>query len=377
MRHKTILSIIASVLISSCGGGHVHEGHDEHEGHDHEHEDGVIHFSHQQAEAAGLTLETIVAGPFEEVIHVSGQVMAAQGDELALVAKSNGVVTFTRDHLTEGSQVKAGETIGSISARGIAGGDAVAQSQVALAKAKAAYDRASVLIKDSIISQKAYEEARSEYESARLAAEGGKGSGSAVVSPLSGFVKNVMVRAGEYVEIGQVIATVTKVCNLQLRAEVPEKYFASLSKVRSANFQMGYDKKARSLDDMGGHLIAIGKTAEDGSAYIPVTFEFLYDAEIVPGAFADIWLITGERDNVLSVPVSALTEEQGVFYVYVMHGNDGDEFEKREVSLGGNNGRNVEILSGIKAGDKVVTHGVYQVKVAGNNAVPEAHSHSH
>jgi len=377
MKQKTIIAIISSLLMISCGG---HQGHDESEAGDdngHDHEENVIHFSDTQAKAAGLKVETVQLAPFEEVIHVSGQVMAAQGDELAVVAKSSGVVTFPRDHMTDGTEVRAGEIIANISGKGIVGGDAVAQSQVILTNTKAAYERAKVLVRDSIISQKEYENALREYEAAKLAASGNKDGGSAAVSPMTGYVKNVMVRPGEYVEVGQVIATVTKVCNLQLRAEVPEKHFATVHKVRSAHFQMGYDKKVRSLNDMGGHLIAIGKTAEEGSAYIPVTFEFHYDAEVIPGSYADIWLIIGAKEDAISVPVTALTEEQGIFYVYVQHDDEDDEYEKREVHLGGNNGIKAEIVSGLKAGEKVVINGVYQVKLAGNSAVPEAHSHSH
>ena len=49
----------------------------------------------------------------------------------------------------------------------------------------------------------------------------------------------------------------------------------------------------------------------------------------------------------------------------------------REVMLGADNGKEIQILSGLKAGDKVVTEGAYQVKLAGaTNAIP-AHSHEH
>lgn len=377
MYSRMTIAVMACLAMMSCHNTHGN-GHAESE-HEHEHEEGVIHFSHKQAEAAHLTVETVKAADFEEYVRVSGQVMPAQGDELAVVARSSGVVSFVRDHLTEGSSVRAGETICRVSASGIAGGDIMAQNNVNLSAAKAAYERAKALVADSVISHKAYEEARRVYDNAVLAAGGhaaAKGEGSVALSPLSGYVKNVAVRSGEYVETGQLIATVTKVCNLQLRAEVPEKYFGRLSSIRSANFQMGYDEEVRRLDELGGHLIAIGKTADEGSAFIPVTFEFQNRGNIVPGSFADIWLITGKRPGVLSVPKSAITEEQGIYYVYVQLADD-DEYEKREVTIGGGNGLRCEIVKGLKVGEKVVVNGVTQVKLAANTSVPEAHSHSH
>lgn len=385
----------SAVLLSACGhhdhdhehehghvhihGGHSH-GHEDGDEHDHDHEDGVIVFSEEQAEMAGLETETLALGSFAEVIRVSGQVSAAQGDEAAIVARTSGIVNYTRDHLSEGSEVRNGEVIARVSAEGIAGGDVIAQSNLALATAKAAYERAQRLISDSIISQKEYEKAQLEYESARLAANAGNGGkgGASVASPLKGFIKQVLVKQGEYVEAGQIIATVTKSCNLQLRAEVPERHFTSLTKIRSANFKMGYDDIARSLDELGGHLVAIGKIADEGSAYIPVTFEFTNTGSVVPGSFADIWLIMQNRENVLTIPVSALSEAQGVFYAYIQHDDDDDHFERRELRIGSSDGLRVEVLSGLAEGEKVVIKGVSQVKMAGaTGVIPDAHNHSH
>lgn len=385
----------SAVLLSACGHhdhdhehdhGHVHihgehsHGHEDGDEHDHDHEDGVIVFSEEQAEMAGLETETLTLGSFAEVIRVSGQVSAAQGDEAAIVARTSGIVNYTRDHLSEGSEVRNGEVIARVSAEGIAGGDVIAQSNLALATAKAAYERAQRLISDSIISQKEFEKAQLEYESARLAANAGNGGkgGASVASPLKGFIKQVLVKQGEYVEAGQIIATVTKSCNLQLRAEVPERHFSSLTKVRSANFKMGYDDIARSLDELGGHLVAIGKIADEGSAYIPVTFEFTNTGSVVPGSFADIWLIMQNRENVLTIPVSALSEAQGVFYAYIQHDDDDDHFERRELRIGSSDGLRVEVLSGLAEGEKVVIKGVSQVKMAGaTGVIPDAHNHSH
>lgn len=384
------LAVATTVLFSACGShehdhNHVHDhaheaGHGNESEHDHEHEDGIITFSVEQAKMAGLETETIGLGSFAEVIRVSGQVLAAQGDESAVVARTSGILTFTRDHLSEGSEVRNGEVLAKVSGRNIVGGDIVAQNNLLLTTAEAAYRRAERLIADSIISQKEFERAKMEYESARLAAKAGSGndSGAEVTAPIKGFIKQVVVKQGEYVEAGQIVATVTKSCNLQLRAEVPEKYFSTLTKVRSANFKMGYDYEARSLDDMGGHLVAIGKIANEGSAYIPVTFEFANTGSVVPGAFADIWLIMHNRDNVLTIPVSALSESQGVYYAFIKHSGEDDCYERRELRIGASDGRRVEVLSGLSEGDNVVVKGVSQVKMAGAaGVIPDAHNHSH
>lgn len=378
MKHIYYICMVLCALLSSCGGHSEHH----HEAEEHEHEEGVIHLTIEQAESASLATEIVMPGEFEECIRVSGQVTTAQGDEFVVVAKSSGVLTFVRDHLTEGVAVRQGEMLATISASGMQGGDAVAQQTVSLAAAKAAYERAKELVKDTLISRKEYERVKQEYEVARLATSGKQsGGGSAVVAPLTGYVKSIDARAGEYVEAGAVIATVTKSCNLQLRAEVPEKYFKEIGKVRSAYFEMSYGGEIHNIDSLHGHLVSTGRTASEESAYIPVTFEFVNDGCMVPGSFADIWLLTEKRDSVISVPTEAITEEQGLYYVYLQLPQDEPgvlEFEKREVKLGMNNGMRTEVLKGIAKGDKVVTNGVTQVKLAGASGnIPEAHSHNH
>ena len=79
--------------------------------------------------------------------------------------------------------------------------------------------------------------------------------------------------------------------------------------------------------------------------------------------------------NVISLPRTALTEEQGIFFIYLQL--DEEDYKKQEVTIGADNGKSVQILTGVKAGDRVVTEGAYQVRLASaSNAIP-AHSHEH
>ncbi|MBO7169134.1 MAG: hypothetical protein J6V43_03550, partial [Rikenellaceae bacterium] len=86
-----------------------HESHDHsHEGHDHsEHADGEIVFSAEQAEAAGVQTEVLVAGDFAEVIRTSGVVESAPASRSAVVAPASGVVKFQNIYV--GSRVRKGQ----------------------------------------------------------------------------------------------------------------------------------------------------------------------------------------------------------------------------------------------------------------------------
>jgi multidrug efflux pump subunit AcrA (membrane-fusion protein) len=75
------------------------------------------------------------------------------------------------------------------------------------------------------------------------------------------------------------------------------------------------------------------------------------------------------------IPVSALLEEQGVFFAYVQ--TEGESFQKRELKLGASDGEWVHILSGITEGERVVTTGAYQIKLSTASGTMPAHGHEH
>ncbi len=390
---------VATILLAGCHShnhdshehSHEHE-HTEAEGHDHkkgsteshsgdEHENhaGEIHFTHEQAEVAHLELETVKPAPFRFVLRASGQIQALQGDEQTIVATSNGVLSFASSSIIEGTAVRKGETFASISAGKLQDGDPIHKLKLAFETAERDFRRAERLVADKIISAKEFNQTRMQYETAKAAYEGQAGNytdkGTNVTIPLSGYIKSRLVAQGEYVSVGQPIAVVTQNRRLQLRADVSESNFRHLRDIQSANFRTAYDDSVHSLDNLNGRLISYGKTATGGSSYIPVTFEFDNVGDFLPGAFADVYLLSAPKDNVLSIPVSALTEEQGLMFVY-LHITD-DIYKKQEVTLGLNDGVRVEVLHGLKAGDKVVTCGAYQVKLASASTAIPAHSHAH
>lgn len=355
--------------------------HIEGDGHDlekeSEHTDEIA-FSKKQAELAKLKTETVAQGTFYNAVKTSGQIQAPQGNEVVIAATSNGIVSFTNSSITEGTAVSAGQSIVTISAKKLLEGDPAAKTKIAYETALKEYKRAENLAKDQIISTKEFEQVKLRYETAKTTydaqASNNTAKGVSVTSPISGYLKNRLVSQGEYVSVGQAIATVSQNKRLQLRAEVTESNFKILKSIKTANFKLSYDKTVYKLSDLNGKLLSYGKSSGDNTFYIPVTFEFDNIGDIIPGAFAEVYLLSSPQNNVISIPVSSITEEQGLFFVYLQL--DAEGYKKQEVELGENNGERVHILSGLKVGDKVVTKGVYQVKLAATSSVmPEGHNH--
>ncbi len=369
-----------------------HEGHNHagHEGHNHaaevaetkaaeeQHAIDEIIFPAEQARRAGLETEEAARGDFRSVIRCSGEVLGASGDRVTLSATVSGIVSRGEVTLSEGAAVGAGRAIFYISSKGLAQGDQVAKAHNAYLKAKADRDRAEGLIADRIISDRewqeidlAYKQAKTEYD---VVAGADSGRGMKISSPISGYLTEMNVGAGDYVEVGQPLGVVSQNRRLVLRAEVSQRYAAQLRGVTGARFTSADGSETFSLDKMGGRLLSTGTPSASTGYMTPVTFEFNATGGVVPGSLVEVYLLGAPRSGVISVPNTALTEQQGVVYVYVRLDEEG--YEKREVRLGSGDGLRTEILAGLEPGENVVVKGAAQVKMASaSGEIPHGHSH--
>lgn len=397
MKAKTsILSVGFALICLSCshsakedGLGHDHSHHSqeekihhEEEGHNHEHE----HDEHEEnaneivlepsiANRFGVLCREVTPQQFNEIVKVSGQIISAPGDQAIASAKSSGIVSLAPG-ITEGKQISIGSAIASISAQNMAGGDANATAKATVEAAKRELDRITPLHAEGIVSTKDYNAANQAYEVARSAYSGST-SGSATTAPISGVITQILVQHGEFAEAGQPIAVISKNTRLTLRADLPEKYYKFLPTIVTANFRPAYSDSIVKLDGINGKIVTKSTAVTPvQSGYIPVYFSFDNDGSVVPGSFAEIYLIGAIRPNRITVPIDAITEQQGKYYVYVRL--DDKCYEKRLVSLGMSNGDEIEIISGLNVGENVVAHGAIIVKLAeSSGAIPEGHSHNH
>ena len=408
MKHIGIYSILmAACLMASCHPGEKHHGAHDHEGEEKEDHSGEIVMTDEQMEKAGVDIETVEPGDFTAVMKAAGQIVRRQGDEQTVSATISGIVYWRNASLSEGSQVGSGQPLADITARHLQDGDPIAKAKATFEAAKSEMERVKPLADENILSQREYEQARLNYQTAKAAYEGiaASKSGSAVVTTgMGGFIKSLIVKSGDYVNVGDPIAVVTQNRRQQLVVDVPECAYRNMNDIRSANFKATGNVNVYKLSELNGKLISYSRTLPEGSAYLPATFEFDNVGDIIAGSFVEVYLLLKQKQNVITVPNTSLTEEQGLYYVYVKkhnhnheahedhehedhdheahegHEHKGEEgiFEKREVKIGQTDGVRTEILSGLKAGECIVTEGAYQVKLAASSsAIPEGHNHNH
>ena len=191
---------------------------------------------------------------------------------------------------------------------------------------------------------------------------------------MGGFLKNVLVANGQFVNAGQPLATISKSKRLLLRADISQKYFPKLASFTAANFKTADGGQVFSTRNLNGRVVSTGKSAEAGSPFLPIHFEIDNVGNFIPGSVVEVFLQSGSKPA-LVIPISALLEEQGIFYAYVQ--TEGESFQKRELKLGASDGMNVQVLSGIAEGERVVTKGAYQIKLSTASGALPAHGHEH
>jgi RND family efflux transporter MFP subunit len=360
---------------------------DRHEA-EHAAEDGMVTnsnavaFTKEQSWKVNFATAQVVSGKFGQVIKTVARVQSATGDETVIAAKTAGAILFSGDNIALGKAVSAGQKLFTVASGGFADNNMsvrYAEAKNNYERAKAEYDRSVELSKNRIVSEKELQQAKTGYENAKAVYNNMQRNFSAdgqnVTSPISGFVKQLNVQAGQFVEAGQTLATVSKNKTLFLTANISPKYISVLNSIQTANIRTT-DGKTFSLEELNGKLASYGKSAEGDNFLIPVTFQVENRENFVSGGFVDLYIKTLTDAKTVSVPKEALTEEMGNFFVYVQL--TPELFEKREVTVGATDGRNTEITGGLADGERIVTRGAALVKLASVSGALDTHSgHAH
>jgi len=342
---------------------------------------GSISFLKEQAWKIEFANQELKGQTFHEVIKTSGQLLAKPSDETIITARSSGVVQWN-DEVVVGASVQQGKRLFVISSGNLATGNIESQFKEAKAnfeKAEADYKRVQPLLAENIISQKDYLVIKNNYEQAKITYEtisrNYSAGGQAVTSSTAGFIKQVFVRSGEFVQAGQPLVMVTRDQTLMLKAEVPLRYYNDLPLVKEVNFKTLRDDKLYRSKDMNGKVLSYGKAVGEANSLVPITFTLTNSGIFVPGEPVEVFLQSKPIYDALVVPLSALIEEQGTFYVYVQ--TAGESFDKRLVTLGAQDGASVQLLGGVKEGERIVTKGAYMIKLATQSGSVPAHGHEH
>lgn len=340
-------------------------------------------FTKEQSWKIDFATEFPNVEPFGQVIKTTAQVHSAQGDEIIITAKTNGIVVFAAENVLEGKSVSNGQVLFSISGSGLANNNSAVYFQEVknnYEKVKADYERLTELAKDKIVSEKALLNAKNEYDNAKANYDNlianFSATGQNVASSMNGYIKQVFVQNGQYVEAGQAIVAISQNKTLLLKAEVQQKYASVLASINSANIRMLHNNETYSLAELNGKIVSFGRNTNNDNFLLPINIQIDNKGAFVSGGFVEVYLKTLTNTQTLTLPNAAILEEQGSYFVFVqVHP---ELFEKREVKVGATDGLKTEIVKGITQQERAVTEGAILVKLAQATGTLDAHSgHNH
>ncbi|MBZ0243171.1 MAG: HlyD family efflux transporter periplasmic adaptor subunit, partial [Bacteroidales bacterium] len=266
-------------------------------------------FTKEQSWKIDFATEHPKVEPFGQLIKTTAQVESAQGDEILVSAKTNGIVMLSANDVVEGKKVTNGQILFSITGSGLANNNLSTQFAEAknnYKKAKADYERLAELAKDKIVSEKDLLIAKNQYDNAKVTYDNlnqnFNTSGQDVTSTMNGYIKQVFVQNGQYVEAGQPIVSISQNKTLLLKAEVQQKFAPVLGRINSANIRMLHDNQTYTLEQLNGKILSFGRNTNKDNYLIPISLQIDNNGDFISGGFVELYLKTLSSTQALTIP---------------------------------------------------------------------------
>lgn len=358
---------------------HLHSGHaHSHDAHEHDadvHQNSVA-FSKEQSWKIDFATAPAATSSFGGAVKVAAKVTATPDNFTTLVASASGKVQYASNVVT-GKAVRAGESLFVLEGGDVTDNDAsvkfaAAESNYSVAKSD--FERKAALYKDNIVSRRDYEAAEAAYKQAAAVYESMARSYSAgevsIKSSIAGYVASLLVSNGDYVQAGTPLAVIQRDGEMNISAELPVRYAQMLKNVTAVNVELPCGK-VYAMEDIGARLTAVGSAVNE-CAMVPVTVTARHTGDVIAGSIVTLHLASEGAASHVVVPRTALVEEMGNYFVFVQH--TPISFEKREVKPGATDGVSVQLLKGVRVGERVVTKGGVSLKLSQGAAALDPHA---
>lgn len=304
-----------------------------------------------------VSVAAATSGPISRTAELDGSVEASKIARLSSAAE--GPIINCGGGVREGDRVKKGQLLICV------GRDKTVNAQLAaaqsdLAREKAELERVTELVKNGAIPGDQLEIARTRFENvkAQLARIEETRSDYMIVAPWSGFVSRVFVLEGDYVSPRTPLIEIFDPASLVVRFAIPESESQSVHIGNGHALSITLD--AYPEKTFRGRILRLYPKLDPGTRTRLVEAEILENIPLTPGLFARMKMRMETRENAVLVPIEAVMEApKGGRFVYVVQ--DGKAVS-RIVETGIESGRQIEIVSGLKPGEKVVVAGNEKLK---------------
>src|SRR5262245_54315377 len=315
--------------------------------------------------AIGVLTELAREEEFTHELEALGTARANEAVEITSKV-SNRVVAI---HFREGQEVRRGAVLVELDA--VEAGAEVEAARAALSETQSQYKRSTELFATQALSQSQLDQLQATLSAnrARVTTAESRLSDTIIRAPFDGRTGLRRVSVGSLVSPGSLITTLDDTRTIKLDFSVPETFIAVLRE--------GLPVTARSVAFPGREFS--GTVSSIDSRLDPVTRSVTVraavpnpDGALKPGMFLTVRLRQAAA-NVVMISEQALVPEEGRQFVFVV---ESERAQKREITIGRRKPGRVEVISGLKPGERVIVEGTQKVRdgapVQEAEAPPEA-----
>ncbi|MFN3588585.1 MAG: efflux RND transporter periplasmic adaptor subunit [Spirosomataceae bacterium] len=299
----------------------------------------------------------IVAQQFDHFVEATGRLDAV--NNVLVSPQMGGAITAL--YVKEGDMVTKGQRIATIDNTVMR--NSIQEIMIQLETAKTLFERQKALWDQKIGTEVQYIQAKAQVESIekRLSTLKSQDAMNVVLAPISGQIDEVRMKSGEMAAPGIGIVRIVNSANLKVVASVPDTYAGTIAK--GDVVQIRFPDLNR---EMTARLTFVGQTINPASRTFPVEAQLSsVDRQLKPNLTAELKINDQSRAGVIAIPQNIVqrTEQGTVVYVAVKEGN---QFvaKQRVISTGLSYDGKVEVLTGLTAGDLLISEG-YQELVDG------------
>ena len=306
-----------------------------------------------------------------------GTVAAVQG--VTVTADLPGAVEGIA--FDSGASVREGAVLARLDTRQEQAQLAALDAQRELARLN--FERMQGLLNERVISRAEVERATAEHQQAeaRVLEIRATIERKTIRAPFSGVLGIRHVNLGQYMSAGDAVVVLQSVSPIYVNFSVPQQSAREMRVGRNVRITVGDSAGA----EMQGHVTAIDSIVDEATRNIQVQATLANpDGKLRPGMFVQAEALLGAGSATVSLPASAISYApygDSVFVVADLTSANGTAYRgvrQQLVKLGHARGDQIAIVSGVKAGDEVVTSGVFRLRngaaVVVNNKVRPANN---
>jgi len=304
----------------------------------------------EEAKAVNVVTSQLVQETVEETFTLPGTLEA--WENLTLSLEQSGPITWVGPR--EGDRVKSGQPIMMIDTKMLETQHERNSTEYDL-KLKQ-LERVSKLFEKQLVSQREYDIAQNDFDNASTDLEQSSIvlEKSTLVSPIDGILDQVLMDRGEYGNAGLPAGVVVQVDRLKVVVDVPEKDVTSI-RVGQTVKVLPADLNGQSGVGRKGKVIHVGYQADELTRTYRTKIEIDNRGDLLrPGMIVRVHFVRSHLNDVLVLPLYAVSDRGGKKYVFV---EENSQAVQREVRLGPIIGDRVVVLGGLQKGENVIIKG--------------------